>query len=105
MLGNYIGQLADGKGLSTSRLSAILGCTENQVRSLIKGRAFASFTQISKLAAVFGISIEELLAGDEKKYNETVVHCMNEFQDTKNREFILDLIDDYVDIVDAVNMQ
>ena len=27
---------------------------------------------------------------------------MNDFQNTANREVILDLIDDYVDIVDAV---
>ena len=30
---------------------------------------------------------------------------MNEFQDTKNREMILDLIDNYIDIVDAVSAQ
>lgn len=30
---------------------------------------------------------------------------MNEFQDTKNRETILDLIDNYIDVVDAVSAQ
>ena len=28
---------------------------------------------------------------------------MNEFQDTKNQETILDLIDNYIDVVDAVS--
>jgi hypothetical protein len=30
---------------------------------------------------------------------------MNEFQDTKNQETILDLIDNYIDVVDAVSAQ
>ena len=102
MLGNYVEHLATQKGLSISDLGSILGCSDNHVCSFIKGRAYASFTQIASLASALGTSIEELLAGDEKKYNSTIVHCMNEFQDTENRESILDLIDNYVDIVDAV---
>lgn len=30
---------------------------------------------------------------------------MNEFQSTKNQETILDLIDNYIDVVDAVSAQ
>ena len=105
MLGNYVAHLAERKGLSISDMSKLLNCTEAQVFSFIKGRAYASFEQISKLAAELGASIEELLVGNEQIYNDTVVYCMNGFQDNSNREFILDLIDDYVDIVDAVIMQ
>lgn len=105
MLGNYIEQLATHKGLSTSDLGIILGCSENQVYAFFKGRAYASFAQISKLANTFGVTVEELLAGDEKNYNTTVVHCMNDFRDVKNREAILDIIDDYVDVIDAVSAQ
>ena len=97
-------KIAEATG-SISDLSRILDCTENQVYSFIKGRAYASFAQISTLATELGATIEELLHGDERTYNATVVHCMNDFQDNKNRETILDLIDDYVDIVDAVLTQ
>lgn len=105
MLGNYVDHLAKRKGLSISDLSRILECTEDQVYSFIKGRAYASFAQICTLATELGATVEELLHGDEMTYNATVVHCMNDFQDNKNREIILDLIDDYVDIVDAVLTQ
>lgn len=105
MLGNYIDRLAKSEGLSISDLSRILDCSENQVLSLIKGRAFASFPQISRLASALGKGVGQLLAGDESGYNASVVHCMNDFQDPNNREMILDLIDDYVDIVDAVSMR
>lgn len=105
MLGNYVEHLANRKGLSISDLSRILDCSENQAYSFVKGRAFASFSQLSTLAEEFGVTIDELLSGDEQTYNATVVHCMNDFQDASKREDILDLIDDYVDIVDAVKMQ
>ena len=101
-LGNFIEQLAASKGLSTSQLGSILGCSENRVLALIKGRAYATFAQISSLASALGVSVQELLRGDEQHYQATVVHCMNEFQDQENREMILDLIDHYVDVIDAV---
>ena len=102
MLGNYIQHLAQEKDMSNSDLSRILGCTENRVYSFLKGRAFASFNQIQKLADALDISVDTLLTGDPKSYNASVVHCMNEFDDSSNREFILDLIDQYIDIYDAV---
>ena len=102
MLGNYVEHLANRNGLSTSDLANILGGDEGRVLSFIKGRAYASYAQISSLAATLGTTVEDLLNGDPDTYNATVVHCMNDFQNTANREVILDLIDDYVDIVDAV---
>lgn len=103
MLGNHICQLAKSKGLSELELSQTLGCEEYQVNSLIKGRAFATFSQIQKLSEKLDTSIESLLKGDEESYNSTVVHCMNKFKNNENREIILDIIDDYIDIVDALN--
>ena len=102
MLGNYVEHLAASKQLSTSALGSILGCSEDRVQALIKGRAYASFAQISSLASALEVSVEELLRGDEQVYQATVVHCMNDFQDAENRETILDLIDHYVDVIDAV---
>lgn len=103
MLGNYVEHLANDKGLSMSELSEILGCTQDRTYSFIKGRAFASFSQLSSLANALGVSIDNLLAGDVDSYNATVVHCMNDFDDASKREGILDLIDNYIDIVDAVD--
>ena len=103
MFGNYVSFLADQKHISHSDLGRTLGCTEHQVNLLLKGRAYASFDQISKLAALFQTTVENLLAGNLAHYNATVVHCMNDFQNPANREEILDYIDDYVDVVNAVS--
>lgn len=103
MLSNYVEYLADKKGLSFSDLGNAIGCDEQKVYSFVKGRSFASFSQISALAKLLGASVTELLSENLEHYNQTVVDCMNEFQDTQNREKILDLIDDYIDVVDAVS--
>lgn len=103
MLGNYVDHLAETKGLSISDLSNILGCTDDRTRSFIKGRAFASFSQMSDLANALDTTMDRLLSGDAVNYNATVVHCMNDFRDVSKREEILDLIDNYIDIVDAVD--
>ena len=105
MLGNYVKHLADAKGLSTSDLGRILGCSETQVYSFIKGRLFASFSQMDSLAQALDTTVERLLVGDAVSYNATVVHCMNDFDDVSKREDILDLIDNYIDIADAVAAQ
>lgn len=105
MLGSYVEHLASCKNMSLSDLSSILGCNEAGVYAFMKGRAFASFPQIAALADRLGVTVEQLLSGDETSYNANVVHCMNDFQDTSKRELILDLIDDYIDVVDAVTEQ
>ena len=104
MLGNYVSELAEKNNMSVSDLSKILDCSEKQVYSFIKGRSYASFKQLSGLAKTFNTTVGELLKGDKKTYDENVVHCMGPFNDTDNREKILDIIDDYIDIVDALNM-
>lgn len=105
MLGNYVQQLAEQNDLSIGELGSILGCQEHQIKSFLKGRSFATFAQMSLLAKKLDVSIDDLLQGNEEHYNATVVHCMNQFHDNANREKILDLIDDYMDIIDAVEAQ
>lgn len=103
MLGNYVEHLMLDQGMTFNDLSKILGCSASQAYAFAKGRAFASFDQLSALAKAFNTSVSALLSGDADIYNSSVVHCMNDFQDTDNREVILDLIDDYVDVLDAVS--
>lgn len=105
MFGSYVELLAEENNLPLSDLSRALGCSVFQVKLILKGRAYASFSQVSKLAELFHTTIESLLAGDPERYNATVVHCMNNFQNPQNREKILDFIDDYVDVINAVDMQ
>lgn len=100
MLGSYAGHLAKKRGISVSHLSQLLSCTETQ--AFFKGRAFPSYNQLSTLAKALGTTPKRLMEGDEQVYNETVVHCHGTFSNSDNREKILDTIDDYMDIHNAV---
>lgn len=104
MLGNYAQHLAEEKQLSISELSICLGCEDKHVESFFKGRAFLSFAQIASLAQKLNVPVEKLLDGNEEQYEATVVHCMHKFDNPEHREMILDIIDDYMDIVNAVEV-
>ncbi len=102
VIGNYVQHLAKKNDISVSELSKNLNCEENQIKLFFKGRAIASYQQLQKLSELFNVPIKNLMQGDEQIYNQSVVHCMNEFSDNENREFILDIIDDYMDIKDSL---
>lgn len=103
MIGNYVNKLTSEKGLALSDLSGVLRCSNLQVQAFLKGRKLISYSQLSALADFLSVPVSSLLAGDKEFYAATVVHCMNEFQNEQNRERILDLIDDYMDVLDSVS--
>ena len=102
MLGNYVEHLTKENQVSINSLSEILNCTEYQVQRFFKGRTLLSFSQIMALSKFFDISVNDLLAGDEDYYKTTVVHYNQKFDKDNNREFVLDIIDNYVDLCDIV---
>ena len=73
------------------------------MKLFLKGRAYISFEQLSLLATKLKVEVSSLLSGDEDGYNKAVVHCMNNFDNPNNRETILDIIDEYMDILDSVS--
>lgn len=104
VMGNYAEQKAIHAGLHIQDICEALHCSDQKVKSFLKGRAFLSFDQLSTLASILHVSVGELMQGDPELYESTAVHCMNEFDDGKNREFVLDLIDDYMDVFDSLNI-
>ena len=102
MVGNYIQHLAEEQNVSLKELSDLMGCTELQTKLIFKGRALVSFEQLQRLSIRFSVPVQTILNGDVRVYSKTVVHCMNDFENPANREIILDLIDEYMDLVNVV---
>lgn len=102
MIGYRVQKYADAKQVQTHELGTLIDCSDNQMKSFYKGRAFVSFDQLVILANHLGVSVSDFLAGSEDDYNRSVVHCMNGFEDPANREKILDIIDAYLDICDSI---
>ncbi|MBQ3178653.1 MAG: helix-turn-helix transcriptional regulator [Clostridia bacterium] len=101
MLGYRVQKFANTCNVSPLELSEIIGCSETEMKLFLKGRAFISYEQLSLLAKKLKVEISALLSGNEDEYNKSIVHCMNDFDKPQNREFILDIIDEYMDILDV----
>lgn len=102
VLGKTIEKLAAERHVAAGDLGELIHCSAGQVALLFKGRLFLAFDQLSAIADRFQVSVDELLDGDMDYYNKTVVECMGEFSNDMNREEILDIIDDYLDLRSAV---
>lgn len=103
VLGNMIEKLAQENNATPENMGQLLHCTADQVKAMYKGRIFPSFEQLNQLATYFSTTIDALLDGDEQHYKNSVVHCMGAFERPDDRELILDIIDDYLRLKDAVN--
>ena len=102
MLGSYVEELAKRNNVPLASLEEILNCDDHRLRRFFKGRTFASFPQLQALANLLNVSVSDLLDGDEESYKANVVNCSQEFDNDDNREMILDIIDDYMDLYEAV---
>ena len=102
MIGNYAQHNAQEMGLSTDDISKVLDFSNRETISFFKGRLMLTYEQLSELAKILHITVQDILHGDEEIYAASVVHCMNDFDDEANREKILDLIDDYMDVRDSL---
>ena len=102
MTGRYIMTLAEKNNVSKKELSEKLSCDISQVEDLFAGRFILPFWKLESLSDLFGVSVSQILDGDPDEYNANVVHCMNDFNNPDNREKILNIIDDYLDIKEAL---
>lgn len=97
--GNFIEKRIAELHLDTIIVAKKLGYTNEQFCKLLKGYTLATYKQLVVLSGILETTVEKLLQGDREHYDKTVVHCMNSFDNTENREKILDIIDQYVSFV------
>lgn len=102
MLGNMAQSCLKKAGISVSDASALLGCSELTLDLFFEGRALLSFEKLMLLADLLKIPFDVLMKGNDKLYCESIVHCMNQFDNEDNRELILNIIDGYLDIEESL---
>lgn len=105
VIGATIREMANAHGVAIGELADVMGCKESQVEMGLAGRGIFSYIQLKKLANFFQESIDKIVDGDEAYYSAHIVDCMVPFSNGDNREMILDLIYDYLDILDCVEGQ
>ena len=101
-IGNYAQHRSQEMGISPAEINNILNFSDSETNAFFKGRRMLTYGRLMALSKLLNTTVKDMLEGDEVLYSESVVHCMNEFDDDANREEILDIIDDYMDIRDAL---
>lgn len=102
-IGNNIKVFSEKKGVSEERLSTLLCQPLEEVRMVLAGRKILSFPKLEILSKEFQIPVENLMeekVGTDYSY---AIDCMKSFSKESNREKVLDLIYDYLDVLDSVN--
>lgn len=90
-LGSYIEELSIKNNITPIQLSELLNCSEHFIQRFFKGRALPTFPQMKLLANTLGVTVGDLLGDSNYVYDD-------------NREMILDIIDDYMDLYEAVEV-
>lgn len=86
-----------------SSLQEALGLSSFELDKLFAGRLSLTTSDLRVVASTLGVPLRALAMPDQNAYDKGAVHCMTEFSDRNNREKILDMIDAYIDIREAVS--
>lgn len=102
ILGNNIRRKAEEQGITKREIADLLGCSEERVIALYSGRVYLSYMQLQSVAERLGTPVTELITGGETEYKADMDKSFGVFSDDSNRERVLDIIEDYLDIREAV---
>ena len=102
ILGNNIRRKAEEQGITEREIACLLCCEEERVQSLYNGRVYLSYMQLQSVAERLGVTVTELIKGGEAEYKADMDKSFGVFSDDSNRERVLDIIEYYLDIREAV---
>ncbi len=101
-LGYTVRKLVGSDREKEAKLLEAYGCSKDVLEQLYAGRKFLSMRLVKATAEILGVPVMDLIEIDTSDYDREIVHYDGQFHDRENREFILGLIDSYIDICEAV---
>lgn len=97
-MGAYIKNELLKQGKDIHDFSIESGYSVKDAGKIFDGRLILSPKQINHIASVIGVSLDKMIScGDSN-----AVECMGSFSDEKNKEMLLDYIDRYIDLKEAL---
>lgn len=102
MLGRNIQIDIAKQGISEEQLAESLGYTSREMKRIYEGKHMLLQNDIKAIAKALGEDVEDLM---EKRGNEeyaAAFDCMGHFSSEENEDFILDLMDIYVEVKEKV---
>ena len=100
-IGVNIFTLMRNAGISREELAEKLNYSYRDMCRILEGKLMLPPAEIRKIAEFFGITKQELLHYKADKFDPELQY-MKEFSDTNNLDMVLDLLDEYVDLKEAM---
>ena len=100
-IGVNIFTLMQNAGISREDLAEKLNYSYRDMCRILEGKLMLPPAEVRKIAEFFGKTKQELLHYEADRFVPELQY-MNEFSDTNNLDKILDLLDEYVDLKEAM---
>ena len=103
ILGNNISLELQRQSIGLLDLASKIGYSEKDIHKLVEGRMFVPPFQLDKIAESLKVTREELLMDRGADSYNGLIHNFRDFKNTENQELVLDLIDMYADLEEALS--
>lgn len=104
VIGRNIELVLNQKGVSMCEFAEKLGYSEMDFHKILEGVLMIGGREIKEIATHLGIALEELTRVREEDEYRTLIHCMGNYEDPENKDRILDYIDMYIELEEAVEV-
>lgn len=84
------------------KLMEKLNFSSNDLHKLYEGRLAFSDDELSVISEELKVPVEDILDYEETEAYPEMIHCMSSFTRQENCDKVLDIIDSYIDIKEAV---
>lgn len=96
-IGQNIEQFANNVYHSIEEFANAINLSVNDTHRLFEGRLVLTPLKLKEISRVLSVSLSELL-NTEGEYS--FVDCMGSFSNKANEDFIINIIDDYIDLIE-----
>lgn len=103
IVGQNIQLVLQQKGLRLEDLAQQLGYSLIDLHRIVEGVLLIDGDEIREFASVLKVELSELLNQRDETEYRGLLHCMGEYHDAKNKDKILDYMDMYIRIEEAMN--
>lgn len=100
-LGVNIFTLMQNSGISREELAEKMNFTYRDMCRVLEGKLLLTPVQVARVVELLGTTMEHLLHYESDKFGPELQY-MKEFSDRDNLDKILDLLDEYVDLKEAM---
>lgn len=105
IVGQNIELLMQRNGIQASMIAEQLGYSEIDVYKIMEGSLLITGSEMCEIAEVLHVDIAELeMTRDEEEYRP-LLHCMGNYKNVESKDKIMDFIDLYIDLEEAMDME